>query len=1224
MEFSISNVHTRATAYTVTKAIADQVLHRRPGLFLAGSEQRLPNFSVTLNPDGRGGVRNDGTGTLTLTAAIGERFLELYNQGNITVTVNGGQLRFHPSGRTVDASLEMQLERAPFIDPGIEQERQRRILMFQDRFCVSKVQIGTFYRPSNAGLRDPRAFSIEWEMDLTRRSMAWLKFEYDHRLMRIEMGDPATESLRHDIVVKFHSISKMALGCEFGEHFICFDLVTPPMFQKEEMHRPEDRNYNTRYRHRVGELCPGHGAVALYAHHLRIVLRDDVDRYGRDVLRNFRSFCVEAGIRPLIRDVQIVASREEFFHTSNLLSLRRWLGGLGENWRVAFQIEALLNNGTAHTRDVLELRPRIDQLINRHGRIAGEIMRYFTEAAANRPTVQPLQECFEAILRRQHRRRPLTVPDGRIFCHHVTFTPTQILLEGPNVIQSNRVIREYQGYEDYFLRVSFRDEGHLQYRWTRDVDGETFLRERVGGVLREGFCLAGRRFAFLAYSSSALRSHTVWFVSPFQHPTEGLVTAESIRASLGNFEGVINSPSRYGARMAQAFTATDSSVRLHQSQWSEMSDIEQNGIVFTDGVGTISQGLATLIWHTLHESDSGNAANAVQPSAYQIRFLGYKGMVVVDPLLEGIHMCLRPSMKKFDVRGRDYAEIEIASAFGKPKPASLNRPLVMVLEDRGVSIQAFLELQEQAVSNTRRADESLPMFVDLLEKHKLCKDFWVPDILRRLNSLGFESNPNQMQLPLNTPFLLRLRSYAINHVLRNIKYRARIPIPESYMLPGVADEGPAYANGRNNVYCLPEPTWLSGPCTISRSPVMHPGDVQCVEAIGRPPTNCLFANLRNVVVFPAQGTRSLPNSLAGGDLDGDIYEVVQYRPLLNLRPQEPATYPPARPFTLNRPSTVNDVCDFIVDYIYSDVVGLVSDKHITIAGKYYFSRPAKARVVNMTTIRSIKSKSTQPRLRQRLTTIKDGTLDPACLRLAELHSQAVDYPKNGRKVRIHDLPRALVPFKPDWHQTEQPEQSRNLRADYYLSSRALGYMYRNIELEQLPDGSHPGTGPGRNEAISNGLRGLIQNELQGYRPSTNQSWEDIASVYAGYQQELVYISTTYSLSKAALSEEELVIGTILANFTNGGYKKDRVYAMKESLSFLLRATREALVGELSEGQTEEIRGQLARAWKAWTYTLDTQRASTGSGNSQSGSHSFGLIALGLVLECLARMGSLAP
>ncbi|KAI6030049.1 RNA dependent RNA polymerase-domain-containing protein [Pisolithus marmoratus] len=1197
MEFYISHVPTRATEYTVTKAIADQVLHKCPGLFLADRQQRLPNFKVTLNLDDRGGVRNNGTGALTLTTAIGAEFLALYNQGNITAMVDGRQLVFHPSGRPVDAGLEMTLERAPFIDPDIAQERQKKIDALQDRFCVCKVQIGTFYRPDNAGPRDSRAFSIEWEMDLTQRSIAWLKFEYDHKLMRIEIGDPATESTRYDVVVKFHNIAKMALGCSFGERYICFDLLTPPVFQKENIYRPQDSSYNRKYRQRVGELCDVHGAVTPYAHHLRLVLIPDNDRYGRDVLDRFYNFCVEAGLRPPNRHVVIDASRQEFFNNSNLRHILRWLEVLCDNWPIAFQIEALLNNGIAHTRDVLKLKPRIDELISRHGSIAGDVMRYFVEAAANRPTVQPLQKCFEAILQRQLRRPQFTAPDGRFFCHHVTITPTRRLLEGPNITQANRVLREFKGYEDYFLRVAFRDEDHLQYRWTRDVDGETFLRERVGKALKEGFDIAGRHFSFLAYSSSALKTHTVWFVSPFSHPDKGQVTAESIRATLGNFETVIRSPSKYGARMAQAFTATDPSVKLHKSQWSTMPDICQNGIVFTDGIGTISQELATLIWQTLCRNYSDNGANAVQPAAYQIRFLGYKGMVAVDPLLKGIHMCLRPSMKKFDVEGKDFAEIEIASSFGKPMTVRLNRPLVMVLEDRGVPIQVFLELQEQAVSNTRRADESVSMFVDLLEDHKLCKDFWVPDTLRRLNSSGSELNPSQMQPPLDTPFLSRLRSYAINHVLRDIKYHARVPVPDSYMLPGIADEGPAHVKrGLPNVYCLPqgkifaciqnpgdnEPTWLRGPCVVFRNPVMHPGDVQLVEAIGEPPRNCLFAKLKNVVVFPAQGTRSLPNSLAGGDLDGYVCSGT-VRATSGSKTQEPGAYPPVTPFMLRRPSTVNDVCDFIVEYIHSDVVGLVSTMHITIAGK----------------------------------AVKDGTLDPACLRLAELHSQAVDYPKNGRKVKTYDLPRALVPFKPDWHQSEQPEQSNNLKADYYESSRALGYMYRSIELEKLPDGGGSDMRSGWNEAISNALRPHVRD-----MPSTDRSWEDIASVYTGYREELIYISTTYSLSKTALSEEELVIGTILANCSNREYKKDRVYAMKESLSFLLRVTREALVGELHEDQTEGIPGQLARAWKAWNYTLDIQRASNDSGTSLFGSHSFGLIALGLVLECLARMGSL--
>ena len=54
-----------------------------------------------------------------------------------------------------------------------------------------------------------------------------------------------------------------------------------------------------------------------------------------------------------------------------------------------------------------------------------------------------------------------------------------MLLEGPYVIQSNRVIRQYQGFEDYFLRVDFRDEDRLQYRWDKDVSVQILYSARI-------------------------------------------------------------------------------------------------------------------------------------------------------------------------------------------------------------------------------------------------------------------------------------------------------------------------------------------------------------------------------------------------------------------------------------------------------------------------------------------------------------------------------------------------------------------------------------------------------------------------------------------------------------------------------------------------------------------------------------------------------------------------
>lgn len=58
---------------------------------------------------------------------------------------------------------------------------------------------------------------------------------------------------------------------------------------------------------------------------------------------------------------------------------------------------------------------------------------------------------------------------------------------------------------------------------------------------------------------------------------------------------------------------------------------------------------------------------------YQIRFLGYKGVVRVDPELEGIQMRLRPSMEKFKVHDIHEADIEIARAFSSPGKMYLNR-----------------------------------------------------------------------------------------------------------------------------------------------------------------------------------------------------------------------------------------------------------------------------------------------------------------------------------------------------------------------------------------------------------------------------------------------------------------------------------------------------------------------------------------------------------------------
>ena len=45
---------------------------------------------------------------------------------------------------------------------------------------------------------------------------------------------------------------------------------------------------------------------------------------------------------------------------------------------------------------------------------------------------------------------------------------------------------------------------------------------------------------------------------------------------------------------------------------------------------------------------------------------------------------------------------------------------------------------------------------------------------------------------------------------------------------------------------------------------------------------------------------------------------------------------------------------------------------------------------------------------------KDGVFDSGCLTLAALCNEAVDYPKNGVKVDLQQMPRRLIHAKPDW------------------------------------------------------------------------------------------------------------------------------------------------------------------------------------------------------------------
>ncbi|KAJ6531309.1 RNA dependent RNA polymerase-domain-containing protein [Mycena capillaripes] len=1191
------------------------------------SRQRLLNFKVELNESTVGVTRNDGSGILTLPSGdVRTKLLDWVIGRKNSVKILGKKIKLQ-KGYAIRENEAIILSKTPYVDPAIEREHQEKVWALHEALRVDVVQFGFYYReyppkpiPDNRPTPQ-RKFSAEWEREYfntspppRRRSdspgppsgVAWLRFDYNHKL-----GDETTEYLGSNIIITFASISKIAIGYD-PKPYVCFDTLTPPVLEGINFHRTvvgDEAADSRKSKTRIGSLEPGHLRVAPYAQQLRIVLYNDT---ARDMIQVFSDLCITAGLAKTIlvrfnHPFVLEASKCEFFSAKRLHKLGVLFRKL--DWAVAFQIEALLHNALLHTNEIDQLLPQIEQLVRKKGSsFVGQFLQEFHRILRVKSIREGPMACFNRVLN-SFIHDPISMQPGAFNCCHVrlsfvngrTVTPTRMILEGPYPVQSNRIIRKYQKYEENFLRVDFRDEDKLQYRWAREVDGSYFVRERVGGILKRGLVIGGREFEFLAYSTSALRGHAVWFMNPFKDESGTWITSEIIRKDVGDWAGtpLLKCPSKYAARLAQAFTATDPSVRINRNQWEQVDDIIVPGhendeklhskYVYTDGVGTIARKLGDMIWKALCESRHTSGTNLIQPSAYQIRFLGYKGVVAVDEELDkspdGILMRLRPSMKKFesdDVTAMN-AEIEIAMAFEKPNTAYLNRPLVMALEDRGVRQAVFRKLQDLAVAAALTIDDSISQFRAVLREHSLGNGYRLSFLLQRLEELGLDLQTKHRSPGVDNEFFKQLRQVAMNDVLRDIKHSARILIPESYLLVGVADEGPAYKKrpGYNNVYELPPgkiyacihrrddegPVWLEGSCTISRSPITHLGDVQRVQAIGKPPEGmiCLFAGLKNVVVLSS--TDVAPS---------DMYTITQYSPLLPPNQENPASYADGETFTLDRDSTVDDICDFIVEYINSDVLLRIT----------YICLPGSA----------LRSPS---RNRRPITGMSDLT--------------AVDYPKNGVAV---DLDRIRLPRTLIRHAAEIVDPRVT---DYYPSKKALGDLFRAITLDDPePISSDTGTSDASiviaptSNPISTALVGRIERSIPDYT-APDGTCKQTAAIFRKYADELRYISATHTLTTQPgvnLLEAEIVAGTILAKCAQKRWRSDCIYRMRYHATTVIRDIQKQMLPREkdSDNSVESLQAGLKRAWNAWDFSVRHEK--------EFGAKSFGLIALGLIFDCL--------
>ncbi|KAL8646746.1 MAG: hypothetical protein Q9210_005951 [Variospora velana] len=174
--------------------------------------------------------------------------------------------------------------------------------------------------------------------------------------------------------------------------------------------------------------------------------------------------------------------------------------------------------------------------------------------------------------------------------------------------------------------------------------------------------------------------------------------------------------------------------------------------------------------------------------------------------------------------------------------------------DLGIPNNAFQQLQDAAIEKLRSSVSSVENAAALLEKHDVGLATQTTWLVRKIHSLGFALSDDV--------FFRDLLDAVVFIQLQELKYKTRIPVKDGATLYGILDDTETLAEGE--VYC----SWIdkeghvncaSGIVVVTRSPALHPSDIQTAKAIVVPQDSPLNW-LHNCIVFSSRGARDLPSN----------------------------------------------------------------------------------------------------------------------------------------------------------------------------------------------------------------------------------------------------------------------------------------------------------------------------------------------------------------------------
>lgn len=661
---------------------------------------------------------------------------------------------------------------------------------------------------------------------------------------------------------------------------------------------------------------------------------------------------------------------------------------------VMYQLEVCISQGVFNEHSIgLNFLDQLSDLCHKDNEKARGILEYAAERESCMYNPLLLLEDSDALLYTSHK----AIPGYCVYTRKATITPTSVHFTTPTVEISNRVIRRFANHSDRFLRVQFTDEksdGPLNSCQGKKINDEVFLR--IFRTLKNGIRVGNRQYDFLAFGNSQLREHGAYFFSSTSE-----LTCDHIREWMGDFSS-IKVPAKYAARLGQCFSTTRA-IHCVRPTIIPLEDIERNGHCFTDGVGKVSSFMAEMIARELQ-----SPADLHAPSAFQFRMGGCKGMLVTWPDVKGNDIWIRRSQQKFTAR-YDGLEVIRCSRFST---ATLNRQTVTILSALGVADEVFNAMLTEQLSGYNLAMDNKTLMLALLCKY--VDDNQTTTVIAAMVLDGFMSTKE--------PFVMSLLQLWRSWSIKLLKEKAKIIVENGAFVLGVVDESNTLKGHHDTAKDkreqdikddLPQiflqisdredkniSKIITGICVVGRNPSLHLGDIRVVNAVD----SKALHHLKDVVVFSQDGDRDVPGMCSGGDLDGDdffvLWEPSLIPPIWNA---EPMNYTAPTPDVLEREVQITDIIKFFVTYMKNDALPTIAHAHLALSD--YMDR---------------------------------GVEDDRCLRLADLHSKAVDYVKTGvpaimeKKLRPHQWPHFMEKkFKPKDAQ--------------YKSTKILGQLYDKVE-----------------------------------------------------------------------------------------------------------------------------------------------------------------------------------